>query len=203
NALDDLLRLLHPIAPFITEGIWEAIPRRADDPGLLATAAWPARHTAAASAASSIDLWLDLVREVRAARTTAKLPAGAWIPLTVAAPADLVASGEGLRSAIERLARVRPLTIATAIPTEGEGLLVVAGALTARLEPPQADTAALEADRARREKDLAAARAQLAAAEARLADPSFTGKAPAAVVAGAERRVTELRDEIVRLERGS
>jgi hypothetical protein len=41
------------------------------------------------------------------------------------------------------------------------------------------------------------------AAEARLADPSFTGKAPAAVVAGAERRVAELRDEIARLERGS
>ncbi|MFM9128966.1 MAG: class I tRNA ligase family protein, partial [Candidatus Limnocylindrus sp.] len=203
DALDDLLRLLHPIAPFITEGIWEAIPRRADDPGLLATAAWPARHTAAASAASSIDLWLDLVREVRAARTTAKLPAGAWISLTVAAPPDLVASGEGLRSAIERLARVRPLTIANALPTEGEGLLVVAGALTARLEPPQADAATLDADRARREKDLTAARAQLAAAEARLADPSFTGKAPAAVIAGAERRVTELRDEIVRLERGS
>jgi valyl-tRNA synthetase len=108
-----------------------------------------------------------------------------------------------LRSAIERLARVRPLTITAALPTEGEGLLVVAGVLTARLEPPQADAATLDADRARREKDLAAAQAQLAAAEARLADPSFTGKAPAAVVAGAERRVAELRDEIARLERGS
>jgi valyl-tRNA synthetase len=152
---------------------------------------------------SSIDQWLDLVREVRAARTTAKLPAGAWIPLTVAAPPPLATSGEGLRSAIERLARVRPLTIQAALPTEGEGLLVVAGTLTARLEPPQADAATLDADRARREKDLAAAKAQLAAAEARLADPSFTGKAPAAVVAGAERRVAELRDEIARLERGS
>ena len=50
---------------------------------------------------------------------------------------------------------------------------------------------------------LRAADVALAAAEARLADPSFTGKAPAAVVAGAERRVAELRDEIARLERGS
>ena len=98
---------------------------------------------------------------------------------------------------------MRPLTSAPALPTEGEGLLVVAGALTARLAPPQGDAAALDADRARREKDLAAAQVQLAAAEARLADPSFTGKAPAAVVTGAERRVAELRDEIARLERGS
>mgnify|MGYP003334884275 CR=1 FL=1 len=49
-------------------------------------------------------------------------------------------------------------------------------------------------------KDLAAARTQLAAAEARLADPSFIGKAPPAVVDGAERRAKELRDEITRLE---
>ena len=66
--------------------------------------------------------------------------------------------------------------------------------------PPQADAATIGADRARRDRDLAAARTQLAAAEARLADPSFTGKAPAAVVAGAERRVAELRDEIARIE---
>ena len=203
DALDELLRLLHPIAPFITEGIWEVLPKRADDPGLLATAAWPARHREPRSTASNIDQWLELVREVRAARTTAKLAAGSWIPLTVAAPSSLAASGEGLRSAIERLARVRPLQIVSALPSSGDGLLVVAGALTARLAPPEADPATLEADRVRRERDLAAARAQLSAAEARLADPSFIGKAPAAVVAGAERRVVELRDEIARLERGS
>ncbi|MFZ9971893.1 MAG: hypothetical protein ACO3GA_02170, partial [Candidatus Limnocylindrus sp.] len=74
--------------------------------------------------------------------------------------------------------------------------------LTARLTPPEVDEITQRADRARRERELAVARTQLAAAEARLADPSFTGKAPAAVVAGAERRVAELRDEIARLERG-
>jgi valyl-tRNA synthetase len=204
DGLDALLRLLHPIAPFITEGIWEALPRREGEGGLLATAAWPERHAAVAKGGrSSIDQWLDLVREVRAARTTAKLPAGAWVPLTVAAPADLAASGERLRAAIERLARVKPLTITASLPDGEEGLLVVSNALTGRLMPPQADAATIGADRARRDRDLAAARTQLAAAEARLADPSFTGKAPPAVVAGAERRVAELRDEIARLERGS
>jgi valyl-tRNA synthetase len=125
------------------------------------------------------------------------------VPLTVAAPTELAASGERLRGAIERLARVKPLTIAASLPDGEEGLLVVSNALTGRLMPPQADAATIGADRARRDRDLAAARTQLTAAEARLADPSFTGKAPPAVVAGAERRVAELRDEIARLERGS
>jgi valyl-tRNA synthetase len=94
------------------------------------------------------------------------------------------------------------LTIVEHLPADGEGMLIVAGALTARLTPPEADAATRDADRARRERELVATRSQLAAAEARLADPSFKGKAPAAVVAGAERRVAELRDEIARLERG-
>jgi valyl-tRNA synthetase len=152
--------------------------------------------------ASTIDQWLELVREVRAARTSTKLPAGAWMPLAVAAPAPLAASGERLRAAIERLARVRPLTIDSSLPA-GEGMLIVAGVLTARLTPPEADASTRDADRARRERELVAARSQLAAAEARLADSSFTGKAPATVVAGAERRVAELRDEIARLEQGA
>lgn len=202
DGLDALLRLLHPIAPFITEGIWEALPRRAGEGSLLATASWPARGAAGSGVTSTIDQWLDLVREVRAARTSTKLPASAWIPLTVAAPAALAASGDRLRAAIERLARVRPLTIVEHLPADGEGMLIVAGALTARLTPPEADAATRDADRARRERELVATRSQLAAAEARLADPSFKGKAPAAVVAGAERRVAELRDEIARLERG-
>jgi valyl-tRNA synthetase len=203
DGLDALLRLLHPVAPFITEGIWEALPRREGDGPLLATAAWPVRNGKGGNDTSAIDQWLELVREVRAARTSTKLPAGAWMPLAVAAPADLAASGERLRAAIERLARVRPLTIASNLPAGEEGMLIVAGTLTARLTPPEADASTRDADRARRERELVAARTQLAAAEARLADPSFTGKAPATVVAGAERRVAELRDEIARLEQGA
>ncbi len=99
DGLDSLLRLLHPIAPFITEGIWEALPRREGEGPLLATAAWPEQRpttqrstsqslTSGVAERSAIDQWLDLVREVRAARTAAKLPAAAWVPLTVAAPAS-------------------------------------------------------------------------------------------------------------------
>ncbi len=203
DALDTRLRLLHPIAPFISEGIWEALPRRADDPPLLAIAAWPALASLAtpadAASAAAIDRWLDLVREVRAARTAMKAAAGAWLPLDVAAPNELAPIGEHLADAIGRLARVRPLTIATGELAARSGALIVAGPLTARLHLPDADPATLAADRARRERDLAAAREQLAAAEARLADPAFTDKAPEKVVAGARKRVEELRGEIARL----
>ncbi len=41
EALDTYLRLLHPVMPFITERLWEAIPHRASDPGLLIVARWP------------------------------------------------------------------------------------------------------------------------------------------------------------------
>ena len=211
DALDTYLRLLHPIAPFITEEIWAALPREDGDAALLALAAWPALDTDAtsnathAADAAAIDEWLDLVREVRAARTTAKLPASAWLPLAVQAPTSLVQVGEALTPAIERLARVRPLVIGTSDTSAVHGasaLLIVAGPLTAHLAPPVVDAATSAADQGRRERDLAAARAQLAAAEARLGDASFKAKAPPSVVEGAERRVHELRDEIARLSGG-
>ena len=41
EALDAYLRLLHPVMPFITETLWDAIPHRATDPGLLIVARWP------------------------------------------------------------------------------------------------------------------------------------------------------------------
>ena len=204
DALDARLRLLHPIAPFISEGIWEALPHRDEDPSLLAVAAWPehghAVDPARAESAAAIERWLDLVREVRATRTATKAPAGAWLPLTVATAAPLAAVGERLADAIGRLARVRPLRIAVGDLSANDGALIVAGPLTARLQLPEADHAALAADRARRERDLAAARTQLAATEARLADPAFAGKAPAKVVEGTRRRIEELRGEITRLE---
>ena len=204
DALDARLRLLHPIAPFVSEGIWEALPRRSHDPALLALATWPALAPDASPAerasAAGIDRWLDLVREVRAARTTMKIPAGAWLPLEVAAPQDLAPIGERLAEAIGRLARIRPLSIVTGELGARSGALVVAGPLTARLHLPEVDPAILAADRARRERGVAEARVQLAAAEARLSDPAFMGKAPESVVAGTRRRVEELRDEIERLE---
>jgi valyl-tRNA synthetase len=204
-ALDTYLRLLHPIMPFITEAIWERLPRAAGDPALLIVADWPAVKAADADAAADgeVGALIDLVRAIRNARAEARVEPAAWLPVDVFVPESLGATYEVLRPAIERLSRARPLVRRIDVETirggAAGGLSVIAGEIEAVVRPEAKDEAAEGRDRARMEKDLAEAQAQLAAARARLGNESFTSKAPAAVVEGARARAAELEDLVARL----
>jgi valyl-tRNA synthetase len=202
-ALDTYLRLLHPVMPFVTEQLWGALPHAPDDPDLLIVASWPAAGERDGRTEAEVGAIVELIRAVRNARAEAKVEPAAWLPLSVAAPAGLAASVEGLRPAIERLARARPLTVvddrgALAGAGEETGLAVVAGDLEALVILEEASGSA-EAERARLEKELAEAEGYLEAARARLANEAFTSKAPAQIVAGARAREAELADQVERL----
>jgi len=203
EALDTYLRLLHPVMPFLTEAIWDQLPRGADDPELLIVAQWPAAGRVDDAADAETGGLLDLVRAVRNARAEARVEPGAWLPVDVAAPAAVAPTFDALRPALERLARARPLVrvadsgILHADPRGG--LAVVAGDLEAVVRPLAVEAGTAHRDRARLEKELADTEAQLASARARLADERFTSKAPPAVVDGARAREAELADRAARL----
>ena len=206
EALDALLRLLHPYLPYLTEAIWAATPHAPDDPELLIVADWPDLGAWAArrdvEAEGEVDRLQALVGEIRNARTNARIPPGESRPGDVLVPADLAPTFDALAPAIERLARLRPLTRHVErdafLAAERPGsLAVIAGELEARIAAGPADAAA---ERARLERELAVADGRLAAATARLADPAFTEKAPAAIVAGARASAAELADQVARLK---
>ena len=206
DALDTYLRLLHPVMPFITEALWDALPHRATDPDLLIVARWPGAGERDATVEAEVGALVDLVRAVRNARADARLEPGAWLPLDVYVEPELGPALEALRPAIERLAHTRPirrrLTREALHGTEGAaaGLAVISGPAEAIVGiGAAADPAAAEADRARLEKELADAERLLDAALARLANESFTSKAPPAVVEGARAREAELTDQVDRL----
>jgi valyl-tRNA synthetase len=208
EALDALLRMLHPFLPFLTEAIWAATPHAAGDAELLIVADWPdpgawlgARDGAAEAA---VDRLRALVTEIRNARSTARIPPGESRPGDVLLPVDLVATFDALGPAIERLARLRPLTRhvdpgAFHAAEHPGALTVIAGDIEARIAAGPADAGAHAAERARLEKELAEAERFLTAARARLTDPAFTSRAPAAVVDGARAREAELVDQVARL----
>jgi valyl-tRNA synthetase len=209
DALDTYLRLLHPVMPFVTEALWAALPRAANDADLLIVAAWPSADVDAARLRDSardpaleagVAQVLDLVRAIRNARANAGVAASAWLPLDVAVPEAIKPTFEALAPAIERLARARPLTLvadrAALDPSPAGSLGIVAGDLDARLH---AGTAQAGADRTRLEKELAQANAALEATRARLADTTFLERAPAAIVEGARAREAELAERVRRL----
>ena len=201
EVLDTYLRLLHPVMPFVTEALWQRLPHRATDPGLLIVARWPAPSGRDPAAEAEVEAILALVRAVRNARTEAGLPAADWLPLDVAVPVERGLVFESLRPAIERLARVRPverwLTAEALAPARAAGgLTVIAGDIEAILGHPAADDAAAAVERDRLERDLETAERRLAAARARLADAGFLAKAPAAVVEGARTLETDLAAQV-------
>ncbi len=206
SVLDTYLRLLHPVMPFVTEAIWAALPHRVTDPDLLIVARWPGVGERDLEAEASVGAVIDLVSEIRNARSTAKLPAADWLLTLVVVPIDLGPTFEMLRPAVERLARARPL-LRELTPESLAGVtmpgdlvvLVRGGQLEAAVRPGTLDAGAdtLERDRLRRE--LEEAEGWLAAARARLADEAFVTRAPASVVEGARAREAELAEQVERL----
>ena len=207
EVLDTYLRLLHPVMPFVTEALWGSLPHRATDPGLLIVARWPTAGERDEVAEADVEAILALVRGIRNARAEAKVEPARWLPVDVAVPEALGATFEGIRPAIERLARARPLVRVLTREALGEAdpnnLAVISGETDALVRRVPASVAAgLESaaiDRTRLVRELDQAEGWLAAARARLTSETFVARAPAAVVAGAQAREAELTDQVARL----
>ena len=200
EGLATILRLLHPLMPFVTEEIWQVLVET--EPGatagepLLIRAAWPAARERDAAAEAAFDDLAALVREVRNLRTEAGSPAGAWIPLVVE-PADAAAESALAAGAtyLEALARVRPIRVGA----DGERpALVAASPLGAAWLGTDAG-AGVQAVGERRAAQLADLDANIERLEALLANESFVAKAPEAVVARERKRLADLLAERAQL----
>ena len=114
GGLATLLRLLHPLMPFVTEEIWAALgeldPAVTGGEPLLIRAAWPRPEARDAEAEALFADLAALVRGVRNLRTEAATPAGAWVPLIVDPADDHAADAIAAASHyVTSLARVRPI----------------------------------------------------------------------------------------------
>ncbi|MGB3792221.1 MAG: valine--tRNA ligase [Sphingopyxis granuli] len=168
--LDQILVMLHPFMPFITEELWTGLGDRAGYP--LITAKWPepqAQRDAQASA--DIDWLIKLVGELRGAKAELGLPPGAR--LTAHFPASLKGRTDTLAAQLDRLARLDAIHFDPA-PAGASAQLVVEGeTITVPLEGV-IDTAA---ERDRLSKALAAAVKERDSLAGRLANPNFVERA--------------------------
>jgi valyl-tRNA synthetase len=178
-ALDEILKLLHPFMPFITEELWavtaEQGPKRSN---LLALSEWPKLDGLADDKAEAEIGWLiDLVTAIRSVR--------AEMSITAAIPVVLVgASGETQARAkrwaefLKPLARVSDISSADAAPA-GSVQLVVRGEVAAL---PLKGVIDLAAERARLAKEMQKADADIARSDAKLNNPKFMERAAEEVV---------------------
>jgi valyl-tRNA synthetase len=185
--LDQLLRLLHPVMPFVTDELWTALT--GEDSVMVAS--WPAYSFSDQAAEAEIASLMRLVTEVRRFRSDQGLNPGQRVAARLSGPSGSPLAAQ--ETAIRTLLRLNPPSgaFSASATLEAEGVTV---------ELDLAGVVDVAAERRRLEKDLAAARAEVDGTERKLGNASFTGKAPAEIVAKTRQRLETARADIARLE---
>jgi valyl-tRNA synthetase len=193
--LDEILKLLHPFMPFITEELWAQGAKR---DALLALSAWPKLKGLADPKADEEIGWLiALVSEIRSVRTEMNVPAGAKIPLVITSGGKAIKDRTARHEeTIKRLARLDAISFAKSAPKGAA--LIVAGATTAAL--PLADVIDMEAERNRLRKAIGGHEGDIAKMDAKLSNPQFMAKAKEEAVEEARDRKAELEGMVKRLK---
>ncbi|MFC7379655.1 valine--tRNA ligase [Brevundimonas sp. GCM10030266] len=199
--LDQTLKLMHPVMPFITEELWdklaeEGAPR---EEAMLMGAAWPVLPDSFIDAAADAEIgWLvDLVTEVRQLRAEMNVPPSAKPPLTFVSPSAGNARLIDLhRPLILTLARVSEVSVADALPT-GAVSLVVSGD-TAALS--LADIIDLTAEKARLVKEIGVFDSDIGHVNKKLGNPNFVARAAPEVVDEQREKLAEAEAGKARLE---
>ncbi|MBL8301568.1 MAG: valine--tRNA ligase [Ideonella sp.] len=195
RTLESVLRLLHPITPFITAELWERVAvvagrRAADGTDTIATAAYPQAQPERIDAAS--DAWVERLKAVvgacRALRGEMGVSPADRVPLVVHGDAAFAAETAGLLKTLAKLSEVRVAADGAAFDEASRASPVaVAGDLRMALHV-EIDVAA---ELARLNKEIARLDAEIAKARGKLANESFVARAPAAVVAQEQQRISD------------
>jgi len=171
-AFDQILVMLHPLMPFITEELWHAFGKR---PYELIVAKWPKPEAKVdREAKAEIDWLIRLVSEVRSARTELNVPPAAKLHLFAGEAAAQTADRLDRHHAmLSRLARLESIQLSA---FDGSGAAQVVVDETSYALPLEG-IIDLDAEKARLAKAVAAAEKERDALAARLANPSFVERA--------------------------
>ncbi len=173
---DEILKVLHPFMPFVTEELWQVTangPRQS----LLALASWPTEQPYFMDAREEVSWVIDLVTAIRSVRAEMNITAA--IPLVLAgATTETQQRAERWGEFIKRLARVSEISSADVAP-QGSVQLVMRGEVAAL---PLKGVIDLAAERARLAKEMQKADADIARVDAKLGNANFVARAPEDVV---------------------
>ncbi len=180
--LTEILKLLHPFMPFITEEIWQSLPHEGDT---LMTDSYPIYRPELSfpEDESSFEMVMEAIKAVRARRAEMNVPPFRKSHLIIIT--DKPAAFENGKGFICKLAYASEVSVSAAPPENTDGMVSVVTD-NARMFMPMADLVDFEKERARISKELANAEKQLQSQNAKLANEKFVSRAPENVV-NAER----------------
>ena len=193
--LDQIMRMLHPFMPFVTEEIFQALPHTT---GSIVEATWPQKEARLSDVkeAKQFELLKDIIRTVRNIRAEVNTPLSKQIEMAIEAKDEKICAVlEKNRAYLERFCNPSRLTIACEIDLTQQAMTaVVTGA---QIILPLKGLIQVEEEMARLEKELKKLHAEVERVEKKLSNAGFVSKAPAKVI---EEERTKQRDYIEKRE---
>jgi valyl-tRNA synthetase len=184
HVLDQLMRLLHPIMPFITEELWTTLTGGES----VVVAQWPVADTSHLDKKSEaiVSTLQEIITDVRRFRNDQGIKPSQKIPGRFVAPTDIAKYSSAMSFVLK-------LEATEFTPSAS---LDIAGV---KVEMDLTGSIDVVAERARLEKDLAAAQKDQKTAEVKLGNEGFMAKAPADVVVEIKERLAKTSSEIERI----
>ncbi len=194
--LVEILKLLHPFMPFITEEIWQALPHEGD---ALMMQSYPeySEKLNFPEDEANFGMVMDAIKAVRARRSEMNVPPSRKSHLIIVTDkAKAFTDGEKF---VCKLAYASGVEVRAELPESTDGMVSVITD-NARMFMPMAELVDLEKERARMEKELANAKKQLDGQNAKLANENFVSRAPEKVVNAEREKKAKLEALIENLE---
>jgi len=196
TVLERLLRLLHPLMPFVTEEIWQSLPGTRPVASLmLATYPDCKDLPVDVAGAQAMELTMEVIRAIRNIRGEMDVPPGKQIPVILdCKSAASLAILEEARRYVTALARVGDLTCGLGVPRPEKAAIQVAGDVEVLV--PLAGLIDVEAEEARLGKEIAKVEKDVELFEKKLGNEAFVAKAPPEVLQKDRGKLAEAKEKL-------
>ena len=196
--LDGILKILHPFMPYLTEELWavkgQEGPKRET---ILSLADWPILDGLSAPDAEAEIGWLvDLVTEIRSARSEINVPGGSLVPLVLVGASSATRQRTGSwGDMLKRLARLSDISFADQAPPQS-AQMVIRGEVAAL---PLAGIIDIVAEKARLSKELEKIAQEIGKIDAKLGNADFMARAPEEIVEEQHERRSDFTERSSKL----
>jgi valyl-tRNA synthetase len=199
RVLEAILRLMHPIMPFITEELWQKVSivagkRSAQETSSISIQPFPQAdvHAMDAQACAQVDLLKGQVEAVRALRGEMNLSPAARVPLIAEGPQEMLLQHAPYLASLAKLSSV---DVMSSLPDDGAPVQVVGQ--TRLMLKVEIDVAA---EKVRLDKEIARLEGEINKAQAKLSNESFVARAPPAVVEQEQQRVAQFGETLAQVK---
>lgn len=196
--LEGTLRLLHPFMPFLTEEIWQNLPKTS---GTIMLRSYPVSQEELTDPESAqvISTFIEIVRSIRNARAEAEVPLGKKIEAILLMEEGLEERLSTLAQEFISIAGLSELKLqATDSPKPEKALSILAGGVEVYL--PLAGMLDVEKELSRLRKEAENLEAEVARAQQKLSNEAFTSKAPAAVVEKERAKLEAFQQDLAKIK---